>query len=53
MTEPLTIRLPDGMRHQVKVAAAQLDISMNEWIVRAIKEKLGGQEEKQEEDKEK
>jgi hypothetical protein len=34
--EPLTIRLPQGLRRQIKIAAAGQDISMNAWIVQAI-----------------
>jgi len=36
-----TLRLPDELRRQAKVAAAERDISMNTWVVEAIREKLG------------
>jgi len=34
------VRIPDGVRRQIKIKAAEADISMNAWIVRAIEEKL-------------
>ena len=41
MTEDrITLRYPARFRRQIKVAAAEQDMSMNAWIVEAIRDKL-------------
>ncbi len=37
-----TLRLPDELRREIKVAAAKQDMSMNVWLVEAAQEKLQG-----------
>ena len=37
-----TLRLPDELRREIKVAAAKQDMSMNVWLVEAAREKLQG-----------
>jgi len=36
----LNIRFPAEKRREIRMAAAELDLSMNAWILRAIEEKL-------------
>lgn len=40
LADKFVIRLPDGMRDQIKAEASRAFISMNPWIVQAIAEKL-------------
>ena len=40
MEDRITVRFPKGTRHQIKIASAIADISMNAWITQTILQKL-------------
>lgn len=41
-----TLRLPDGLRHQAKIQAAVLRVSLNDFIVNAVREAVPGSSKK-------
>lgn len=45
--DKFVIRLPDGMRDQVKAQAEDRFISMNGWVLQAIDEKLRSEQKKE------
>jgi len=45
--DKFVIRLPDGMRDQVKARADDRFISMNGWVLQAIDEKLRSEQKKE------
>jgi hypothetical protein len=44
-TKPVAVRLPDSERKAIKAAAHAEDIAVNEWLRRAIRERLRRQQE--------